>query len=123
MRPHQSCLTGSARRCARPIALTNRRQKAVRDGLTKAGLAKRATCHAFRQTLTAHLVEDGCDTRVVQEVLGHKACREPAEGVPGRRWSILSHLEHYSEGEIGAGVSGWQSEDQVLLGGNRALRS
>ncbi len=46
-------------------------QKAVKTAVKRAGIIKRVGCHTFRHSFATHLLENGVNIRVVQELMGH----------------------------------------------------
>ena len=46
-------------------------QKAVKTAVKRSGITKKVGCHTFRHSFATHLLENGVNIRVVQELMGH----------------------------------------------------
>ena len=49
--------------------------QAIKEAARRVGLVKLVRCHTLRHAFATHLLEDGCDIRTIQELLGHRGVK------------------------------------------------
>lgn len=65
-------------------------QKAVKVAVDKAGIIKRIGCHTFHNSFATHLLENGVNIPVVQELMGHSDVKT-TEIFTHACWMILAN--------------------------------
>jgi len=80
-------------------------QKAVKVAVDRAGISKRVSCHTFRHCFATHLLENGVNIRVVQELMGHadvKTTEVYTHVMQKDVSAVVSPLDHLERGEAAA---------------------
>jgi integron integrase len=76
-------------------------RKAVKRAVARAGITKRVGCHTFRHCFGTHMLENGVNIRVVQELMGHadvKTTEIYTHVMEKDLQSVLSPLDAMMEG-------------------------
>jgi site-specific recombinase XerD len=71
-------------------------QKTFRAARTQSGIPKRASIHTLRHSYATHLLENGVNLRLIQEILGHKSPTSTA---------LYTHLTRRSATNLGTTIN------------------
>ncbi len=78
-------------------------QKAVQRAAKLAGLRKRVTVHTLRHSFATHLLQDGCDVRKIQALLGHAHINTTmvyVHIVDAQQLEVVSPLDRHLSGRM-----------------------
>jgi integron integrase len=76
-------------------------QRAVRAAGQRAGIHKHFSVHTLRHSFATHLLQQGCDVRLIQSLLGHRSLNTTmiyAHIVDSHRLTVVSPLDHLLRG-------------------------
>lgn len=71
-------------------------QRAVRNAIAAAGLDSKGNCHSLRHSFALHMLEDGCNIKTLQRLLGHRDIRSTmiyTHLIPKKNKEIKSPLD------------------------------
>jgi len=71
-------------------------QKTFRAALRQSGITKKASIHSLRHSFATHLLENGVDLRLIQEILGHKSPTSTA---------LYTHLTRRTTDNLGTTIN------------------
>jgi integrase/recombinase XerD len=79
--------------------------------IKSAGIARQGSCHLFRHSCATHMLENGCDSRLIQQLLGHTRADTTAIYTQVAI-TALREAYHRTHPSAGAGETGTEAPEQ-----------